>query len=397
MELVIVLAFAASLIAFVWLWLSIRTRFQEIFSPVPAVLSPRRPIYPPCKPGYAPPLAPTKRAMPLPTEAAPRVEPVAPPAYEVAPSPTPAETISLRRPPPRLAWLVVTSGPSIGKEFRLGEVTTVGRDAALNDVVIDDPAISRQHAKIRLEGGQFVLYDLATDNGTFVNDQRIIRSSLMDGDVIKLGETTLVFLEVKRESSSFHTTGKDIGKQSPSATTERDTSADPARRYRYSGMVRGKMPSKMYEGDSNMIMLQIIPTTIATIGVVPKSYVEVAPLSFSTSKPVPQLEVELLAAGFNIEGNKKQNKPLYRDRPTDYHWNINPLASGNFEIGFVFRAEVASGQMEEVAWFTHRITVMKYDDLTKSQVQFMAAASGVIAFILGIAEFLNKIGVLAFK
>ena len=53
--------------------------------------------------------------------------------------------------------------------------------------------------------------------------------------------------------------------------------------------------------------------------------------------------------------------------------------------------------MEEVAWFTHRITVMKYDDLTKGQVQFMAAASGVIAFILGIAEFLNKIGVLAFK
>lgn len=109
------------------------------------------------------------------------------------------------------------------------------------------------------------------------------------------------------------------------------------------------------------------------------------------------LEVELLAAGFNIEGNKKQNKPLYRDRPTDYHWNINPLASGNFEIGFVFRAEVTSGQMEEVAWFTHRITVMKYDDLTKGQVQFLAAVSGAIAFVLGIAEFFNRIGVLAFE
>ena len=148
---------------------------------------------------YPPPTVPTPPP-PAPVEAVPPTEPVAPPAYEVPPSPTPAETISLRRPPPRLAWLVVMSGPRTGKEFRLGEVTTVGRDAALNDVVIDDPAISRQHAKIRLEDETFVIYDLASTNGTFVNGEQIQRRALVNGDRIRMGETTFTFMEVKEKT-----------------------------------------------------------------------------------------------------------------------------------------------------------------------------------------------------
>ena len=96
----------------------------------------------------------------------------------------------------------------MGKEFRLAKVSNIGRDATQNDVVIDDPAISRQHARIRLEDGQFVLYDLASANGTFVRSRgsdtwdQIQKQALTDGDMIKTGETTFSFMRVgKREEA----------------------------------------------------------------------------------------------------------------------------------------------------------------------------------------------------
>ncbi len=96
-----------------------------------------------------------------------------------------------------MAWFVVPSGPRAGKEYRLGEITNIGRDAMQNDIDIDDSAISRQHARVKLEGGQFVLYDLASANGTFVNDELIQKRLLVNGDRIKIGETDIVFMQVK--------------------------------------------------------------------------------------------------------------------------------------------------------------------------------------------------------
>lgn len=152
---------------------------------------------------YVPPPLPPPPPPPLPTppppvpEPAPPTELAAAPVYE-APlrSPAPVETVSLRRPPSRLAWLVVRSGLRMGKEFRLGEETNIGRDATRSDIVIDDTGMSRQHAKIRLENEQFVLYDLASRNGTFVNDEQIQKRVLMDGDRIKMGETIFTFMEI---------------------------------------------------------------------------------------------------------------------------------------------------------------------------------------------------------
>lgn len=151
-------------------------------------------VPPPPLPIAPPPLAPPPLPAPepaLPTELA------APSAYEAPPlSPAPAETVSLRRPPSRLAWLVIRSGMRIGKEFRLGEETDIGRDSARNDIVVDDAAVGRQHAKIRLEGEQFVIYDLASRNGTFVNDQQIQKQVLVNGDSIRMGQTTFTFMEI---------------------------------------------------------------------------------------------------------------------------------------------------------------------------------------------------------
>jgi pSer/pThr/pTyr-binding forkhead associated (FHA) protein len=69
---------------------------------------------------------------------------------------------------------------------------TIGR-AKKNDVVIQDPAVSGHHAKIDPVGDRFVLIDLQSKNGTFVNENLIISHWLKHGDVINIGNHQLAF------------------------------------------------------------------------------------------------------------------------------------------------------------------------------------------------------------
>jgi two-component system, NtrC family, response regulator GlrR len=92
------------------------------------------------------------------------------------------------------AWLVVHGGPQDGLMFRLRQnAITVGADSKLSDLVLKDETVSREHIRLRNEGGQFVLTDLASLNGTLVNNQSAQSCLLMDGDVIKIGNTTLIY------------------------------------------------------------------------------------------------------------------------------------------------------------------------------------------------------------
>ena len=69
---------------------------------------------------------------------------------------------------------------------------TIGR-ADKNDVVIQDPAVSGHHAKIDPVGDRFVLIDLQSKNGTFVNEKLVISHWLKHGDVISIGNHQLVY------------------------------------------------------------------------------------------------------------------------------------------------------------------------------------------------------------
>jgi len=69
---------------------------------------------------------------------------------------------------------------------------TIGRGSK-NDVVIQDPAVSGHHAKIDPVGNRFVLIDLQSKNGTFVNQNLVISHWLKHGDVISIGKHQLVF------------------------------------------------------------------------------------------------------------------------------------------------------------------------------------------------------------
>jgi pSer/pThr/pTyr-binding forkhead associated (FHA) protein len=107
------------------------------------------------------------------------------------------KTVTLRERP----VLVVTHGAATGHAVLLSpEVTTsIGR-ARANDIVLDDVSVSSEHCRVRPEEGRFVLHDLKSTNGTFVNERRVTRHPLAEGDVIKVGETAMQF-RMERTSS----------------------------------------------------------------------------------------------------------------------------------------------------------------------------------------------------
>ena len=75
---------------------------------------------------------------------------------------------------------------------KLGNVTTIGR-ASLNHIVIDNPAVSAQHAIIARFDDSYRLQDLHSTNGTQVNDASITDAVLKDGDKIRFGSVVAVF------------------------------------------------------------------------------------------------------------------------------------------------------------------------------------------------------------
>ena len=62
-----------------------------------------------------------------------------------------------------------------------------------NMIVIDNPAVSGRHARVFREGNHYVVEDLKSTNGTFVNEKPIARHTLLDGDVMLVGKHSLVF------------------------------------------------------------------------------------------------------------------------------------------------------------------------------------------------------------
>jgi len=85
--------------------------------------------------------------------------------------------------------LVLHAGADPYKAFNLEKTEMfIGRDMS-NDIVINDSEISRRHARLFLQGTNYVLEDLGSTNGTFVNGQRLVAPfALHPGETIMLGE-----------------------------------------------------------------------------------------------------------------------------------------------------------------------------------------------------------------
>ncbi|WP_257456239.1 FHA domain-containing protein [Archangium lipolyticum] len=99
-------------------------------------------------------------------------------------------------PPSRAATLTCLIGADVGRTFALAEASTElgrGKEAAVR---LRDIAVSRRHARIRHQEGSFLLEDLDSPNGVYLNGQRVrveTASTLKEGDVIELGRTLLRF------------------------------------------------------------------------------------------------------------------------------------------------------------------------------------------------------------
>ena len=70
---------------------------------------------------------------------------------------------------------------------------SVGRKLS-NDCVINDLSVSREHARIALEDETYVLYDLGSTLGTFVNNKRVEKTELHSGDIILFGQFPVMFI-----------------------------------------------------------------------------------------------------------------------------------------------------------------------------------------------------------
>ena len=99
---------------------------------------------------------------------------------------------------PQPYQLVMRRGPTPGKTFDLdrGELT-IGRDIH-NDIVINDAEVSRHHARLVAQGGGYVLEDMGSTNGTFVNGQRLMGPHMLRlGEEISLGENVGLSYEMR--------------------------------------------------------------------------------------------------------------------------------------------------------------------------------------------------------
>lgn len=102
-----------------------------------------------------------------------------------------SKSVACEHTPVRLT--VISTGLLTGQEFLLSESLSIGRHNT-NDVVINDAFVSFEHACLTIAKQGYILTDLGSTNGTFINDQRIEGDVLlMSGDRITIGPVTFNF------------------------------------------------------------------------------------------------------------------------------------------------------------------------------------------------------------
>jgi hypothetical protein len=91
------------------------------------------------------------------------------------------------------AYLLVETDGAPSVEFDLGApLISIGR-ASDNDVIVDDPLVSRHHCQLKLQHGAYGLTDLGSRNGSYVNGQPVSQIALGPGDRIRIGSTSIEF------------------------------------------------------------------------------------------------------------------------------------------------------------------------------------------------------------
>jgi class 3 adenylate cyclase len=99
--------------------------------------------------------------------------------------------------------LIAVAGPHQGSDFAVTYPCAIGREALTNQIVLSlDPSVSRRHALLRQhEDGTIIVADLASQNGTHLNDHPVDLAEVRDGDLLTLGRTRLVVSGLRRRDA----------------------------------------------------------------------------------------------------------------------------------------------------------------------------------------------------
>jgi predicted component of type VI protein secretion system len=122
--------------------------------------------------------------------------------------------------------LIVRTGPNPGVVIDLTkEVSMMGRDVT-NDVVVGDAEVSRQHARITRTPAGYVLEDLGSTNGTFVNGERLAAPRVLNpGDLLGIGENVTLTFDSTSPEAAATVLGAPVGR---AATASPARAAAPA-------------------------------------------------------------------------------------------------------------------------------------------------------------------------
>jgi signal transduction histidine kinase/pSer/pThr/pTyr-binding forkhead associated (FHA) protein len=101
-----------------------------------------------------------------------------------------------------VATLFVIRGIDQGIRFELeGTIFQIGRDSS-NTIQLHDSEVSRHHAEVRFHEGEYLISDLNSSNGTFINGKRIDQHKLESGDQVQAGSTLMLFTGSLDESGA---------------------------------------------------------------------------------------------------------------------------------------------------------------------------------------------------
>lgn len=103
------------------------------------------------------------------------------------------------------AYILFLKGHLLGKLCTLQKGTTIIGRSAQADIPLKDASVSREHSEIKVDGEKATIKDLGSTNGTFVNNKRITRHALKDGDKIQISSSTVFKFILSDESEKvFH-------------------------------------------------------------------------------------------------------------------------------------------------------------------------------------------------
>ncbi len=203
-----------------------------------------------------------------------------------------------------------------------------------NHVVIDNPAVSGRHARVYREGDHYVLEDLKSTNGTFVNDKPIARHTLLEGDVVLVGKHTLSFTQQGGEQAA--------------------AMPDPMKqKHLLSGLDQGR-PSQVYDA---VVPKTALPTAHSRIGTVKV-------IAGNTTQPEFVLAAVTTMIGkadnaqIKLRGWFKPKVAAAIARKSDA-FAITPMGGKVIVNGekIIGRRELASGDLIEVSGLTLEFTL----------------------------------------